>query len=126
MESLSKEMQEKVQEHLDGLYKKRRLYQAYLNDDEGMFSIYPMNNGEVGEEVIFEQYLEEYHIKPIVVYVKVKKKPSNPIQSHQPTTPELKSVDKLIDWDEEDEEWESRLKKEQARFLKIHTKKLNR
>lgn len=121
-----KEMQEKVQEHLDGLYKKRRLYQAYLNDDEGMFSIYPMNNGEVGEEVIFEQYLEEYHIKPIVVYIKVKKKPSNPIQSHQPTTPELKSVDKLIDWDEEDEEWESRFKEEQARFLKIHNRKLKR
>lgn len=69
-----------------------------------------------------------YEVETQVVCVKFKMKSPKPnlIQHHQPTTPELKSVDKLIDWDEEDEEWESRFKEEQARFLKIHTKKLNR
>ena len=114
-----KEMQEMVQEHLDELHEQRRLYQATISND-GMFRVRSMNKGEVSEEVIFEQYLEDYHVKPRVVYVNVAKKKTKENRYNIPATHQevkLKSLDDIFaEWTEEDEE----AMKHDLSFLRLH------
>lgn len=64
-----KEMEDKVQEWVDHNNKKRKLYQAYIDSETGMFVVHPMVRGKVKEkEVVFQHYIEECQDKGIIQY----------------------------------------------------------